>query len=230
MNSNTASASAAAAAVSEPQASTTAEDNINTTLEIEDDINAIVKESIELRRKADILSSVPDLIVVFDAVGHICYASQSTLDLFGLAKASDIEGRSFWDMVTSESRARIVAAFEDALAVELKDGCDSTPFACGEILPVHLVTRDEQGRQEVHMASFKGTACINGNKPECVCSLRLVANDTSDVVVSDYEDGKAKRNAGLLKRAAAPGNAAGAKRIRIDDASLNQISDGSVSK
>lgn len=231
MNSNT-------TAAPNPQVASANEETVNDILNDEEAIGEILRESIELRHKADILASVPDLIAAFDAAGHIHFASQSVLDFLGLDKASDIEGRSFWDLFTNKSRADIKAAFEDALAREVKEGEDSIFLADGMIMPVHLVTRDGQGRQEVHRASFKGTACLNSDVPECVCSLQLVANvdmqskqqNGGDVVVSDNQEGKAKSNFGSWKRIAAPSNTPGAKRVRIDDASFNQVSDESVSK
>ena len=206
---------------------------VNYTNEDDTAIKAMLQETIELRRKADIIRSLPDLIVAFDISGHIFFASQSVLEFIGLVKADEIEGKSFWDLFDARSKVLIQKSFDEALAAELKEeDDDSTPLDGGMPLNVRMVLQDEQGRIEAHQVSLKGTACVNNNVPECVCSLRLVGNvdtslDASKVVVSDHEEGKAKNDSALLKRNA---GAQAVHKRKFDDSSVNQVSDEGSSK
>ena len=142
-------------------------------------IDDLKDENVELRRKEQILRSIPDLIVVFDSSGCISFISHSVTRFINFT-AEELEDTSFWDRLTEESVRLIKSAFMDALAVKRHSDEDSTPLANGESMTVTLIPKkpkniegnvgedDNQGL----LVSLKGVVYFGEEYPECVCSIR----------------------------------------------------------
>ena len=142
-------------------------------------IDDLKDENVELRRKEQILRSIPDLIVVFDSSGCISFISHAVTRFVNYT-AEELEDTSFWDRLTVESVRLIKSAFMDALAVKRHSDEDSTPLANGESMTVTLIPKkendsdgnaggdDDQGL----LVSLKGVVHFGEDYPECVCSIR----------------------------------------------------------
>jgi PAS domain-containing protein len=82
-------------------------DNEDDVLESQEtaEVKHLLEENIELQRQVRILSSVPDVIVVFDLDGNINYTNSEDIK----------EIISFWDMLTPSSGSLIQTAITNAL-------------------------------------------------------------------------------------------------------------------
>jgi hypothetical protein len=129
--------------------------------------NDLKGENAELRRKEQILHSIPDLIVVFDASGRMPFVSRSVTELLDRT-VEELEETAFWDHLTADSVQSIKSAFIDALAVKRPPTEDATPLCGGDALTVQFA-KDEGGGARV---SLKGVVHFAGESPECVCSIR----------------------------------------------------------
>jgi PAS domain S-box-containing protein len=149
-------------------------------------IDDLKDENVELRRKEQILRSIPDLIVVFDSSGCISFISHSVTRFMNF-NAEELEDTSFWDRLTEESVRLIKSAFMDALAVKRHSDEDSTPLANGESMTVTLIPKKTKASEENArgdnglglLVSLKGVVHFGEEYPECVCSIRpegLAAN------------------------------------------------------
>jgi PAS domain-containing protein len=138
-------------------------------------IEELKEENDDLRRKEQILRSIPDLVVVFDSAGKLGFVSQSASNVLKVP-AVELEGTSFWDRLCDDSVRLLKAAFMDALAARLPDS-DQAPLGSG-IWELRLVDRDG----EHIIVSLNGMVHFAGEKPECVCSIRPCdgANDPID--------------------------------------------------
>mmetsp|Transcript_41667 Transcript_41667/g.88767 ORF Transcript_41667/g.88767 Transcript_41667/m.88767 type:complete len:522 (-) Transcript_41667:284-1849(-) len=137
-------------------------------------IEDLKDENLELRRKEQILRSIPDLIVVFDSSGCISFVSHSVTRFLDHS-AEELEDTSFWDLLTEDSVRLIKSAFMDALAVKRPPEEDSTLLANGGSITVKLVHKNSGGDEEEEdclMLSLKGVVHFTGESPECVCSIR----------------------------------------------------------
>ena len=65
-------------------------------------IEELKEENDDLRRKEQILRSIPDLIVVFDSSGLLWFVSES-VQRFLEFTAQELEGTSFWDRLCEDS-------------------------------------------------------------------------------------------------------------------------------
>lgn len=128
-------------------------------------IEELKEENDELRRKEQILKSIPDLIVVFDSAGKLWFVSHS-VNRFLNFTPSELEGSSFWDRLCDESVRLLKAAFMDALAAR-KNDMDTTPLGSG-VWELRLVDKD--GSHKV--VTLNGVVHFSGDAPECVCSIR----------------------------------------------------------
>lgn len=128
-------------------------------------IEELKEENDDLRRKEQILRSIPDLIVVFDSAGKLWFVSHSVCRFLDFSP-SDLEGTSFWDRLCDESVRLLKAAFMDALAARKKDK-DTAPLGSG-VWELRLVDRD--GSHKV--VTLNGVVHFCGDAPECVCSIR----------------------------------------------------------
>jgi PAS domain S-box-containing protein len=134
----------------------------------------LARENAALRRQVQILESIPDLAVAFNLDGPIYFASQSALDFLGLSCPEDIQGASFWDLVTYKSRILIQRELEEALNVHEEGGSESTALAGGSTLMVYVVIKEQGCDEESHLVSLKGVVHTNeGGEHTCICSIRL---------------------------------------------------------
>jgi hypothetical protein len=138
-------------------------------------IDDVTSENADLRRKVQILQSIPDLIVVFNSSGCISFVSQSVPDFLDMAD-QELEGTIFWDYLTADSVNLIKSAFMDALAVKRNPEDDSTVLCNGESLMVKLIDKD--GGEPI-TASMKGVVHFTDNAPECISSMRPLASPSS---------------------------------------------------
>ena len=102
-------------------------------------IEELKDENDELRRKEQILRSIPDLIVVFDSTGKLWFVSQSVSRFMSMT-AKELEGSSFWDRLCEDSVRLLKAAFMDSLAART-DHSDTAPLGSG-IWELRLVDKD----------------------------------------------------------------------------------------
>ncbi|KAL7476042.1 hypothetical protein ACHAW6_001928 [Cyclotella cf. meneghiniana] len=133
-------------------------------------IDDLTAENSDLRRKVQILQTIPDLIVVFDSSGCISFISQSVSTLLDMTN-QDLEGTSFWNCLAEDSVKLIKSAFMDALAEKRKLDDDPTPLSHGESMLVKLV---DKNTRETRAVSLKGVVHCTGVAPECVCSIRPI--------------------------------------------------------
>lgn len=141
-------------------------------------IDDLKDENVELRRKEQILRSIPDMIVVFDSSGCMSFVSHSVTSFLDFT-SEELENTSFWDLLTEDSVRLIKSVFMDALAVKRPPKEDSSPLANGESMTVTLLRRDgASGKQQQRagngglLVSLKGVVHFAGESPECVCSIR----------------------------------------------------------
>ena len=128
-------------------------------------IEELKEENDELRRKEQILKSIPDLIVVFDSAGRLGFVSHSVSRFIDFSPR-ELDGSSFWDRLCQDSVRLLKAAFMDALAAR-KNESDTTPLGAG-VWELRLVNKD--GSHKV--ITLNGVVHFSGDAPECVCSIR----------------------------------------------------------
>jgi len=128
-------------------------------------IEELKDENDELRRKEQILRSIPDLIVVFDSTGKLWFVSQSVSRFMSMT-ARELEGTSFWDRLCEDSVRLLKAAFMDSLAARVEDA-DTAPLGSG-IWELRLVDKDGSHK----LVTLNGVVHFSGDRPECVCSIR----------------------------------------------------------
>lgn len=135
-------------------------------------ISDLKDENLELRRKEQILQFLPDLIIVFDSSGLMPFVSSSVTRFLDYSP-EELEGASFWDLLTVDSVQLIKSAFMDALAVKRSQEEDSTPLCDGGSMTVELVDKDcDHDGGGGRLVSLKGVVHFAGESPECVCSIR----------------------------------------------------------
>jgi PAS domain S-box-containing protein len=122
-------------------------------------------ENDDLRRKEQILKSIPDLVVVFDSTGKLWFVSESVSTFVHYA-AHELEGTSIWDLLCGDSVRLLKAAFMDSLAAR-RDGSETAPLGNG-FWELRLVDRD--GNHKI--VTLNGVVHFAGERPECVCSIR----------------------------------------------------------
>ncbi|KAL7461824.1 hypothetical protein ACHAXS_002225 [Conticribra weissflogii] len=170
-------------------------------------IEELKDENQELRRKEQILRSIPDLIVVFDSSGNMSFVSQSITRFLDF-EPHELENSSFWDRLDHDSVRLIKAAFMDALAVKRTPDEDSTPLSNGDSISVRLIERDGN-RDGGKLVSLKGVVHFAGDSPECVCSIRpedrAKGANVSNNKVSKTSTSKTSLQARREQRAAAAG-------------------------
>ncbi|KAL3802608.1 hypothetical protein HJC23_011932 [Cyclotella cryptica] len=140
-------------------------------------VDNLISENAELKRQVQILEAVPDLVVAFEFSGRIFFASQSLLECLGLNKPEEVEGTLLWEWITEDSISLLRTAFADALEEKVRSQGDSAPLAGGNALLIHFYVKDEQGCDESILVSLKGVVHVDGDVPECVCSIRTIPAD-----------------------------------------------------
>jgi len=128
-------------------------------------IEELKEENDELRRKEQILKSIPDLVVVFDSSGKLWFVSHSVSRFLDFSPL-ELDGSSFWDRLCDESVRLLKAAFMDALAAR-KEETDTIPLGSG-VWELRLVDKD--GSHKV--VTLNGVVHFSGDTPECVCTIR----------------------------------------------------------
>lgn len=128
-------------------------------------IEELNRENDDLRRKEQILCSIPDLVLVFDSAGKLWFVSQSVSNLLDYSP-TELEGTSLWERLCDESVRLLKSAFMDALAAR-KLGSETTPLGSGVW---ELRMQDKDGRYK--WVALNGVVHFSGDAPECVCSIR----------------------------------------------------------
>jgi PAS domain-containing protein len=128
-------------------------------------IEELKEENDDLRRKEQILKSIPDLVVVFDSSGKLWFVSQSVSRFLDFS-ARELEGTSFWNRLCDDSVRLLKAAFMDSLAARNADS-DTAPLGSG-FWELRLVDRDGSNK----IVTLNGVVHFAGDRPECVCSIR----------------------------------------------------------
>jgi len=135
-------------------------------------IEELNKENDELRRKEQILRSIPDLVLVFDSAGKLWFVSHS-VNHFLKYTPTELEGTSLWDRLCDESVRLLKSAFMDALAARTVDS-ETTPLGSGVW---ELRMQDKDGTHK--WVVLNGVVHFSGDAPECVCSIRPRDRPTS---------------------------------------------------
>lgn len=130
-------------------------------------IEELKDENDDLRRKEQILKSIPDLVVVFDSSGKLWFVSQS-VNRFIDYTSRELEGTSFWNRLCDDSVRLLKAAFMDSLAGRSPES-DTVPLGVG-FWDVSLIDRDGS----LKTVSLNGVVHFAGDRPECVCCIRPV--------------------------------------------------------
>lgn len=128
-------------------------------------IEELKEENDELRRKEQILRSIPDLIVVFDSSGKLGFVSPSVSRFIDMTP-DELVGTSFWDRLCESSVRLLKSAFMDALAAKKSDS-DTCPLGSG-VWDLRLVDKDSS----YALVSLNGVVHFSGEAPECVCCIR----------------------------------------------------------
>lgn len=128
-------------------------------------IEELKEENDDLRRKEQILKSLPDLVVVFDSSGKLGFVSHSVDRLLHFT-STELEGTSFWDRLCEESVRLLKAAFMDSLATR-EVGSDTAPLGSG-VWELRLVDKDKTQK----LVALNGVVHFAGDRPECVCTIR----------------------------------------------------------
>jgi PAS domain S-box-containing protein len=208
-------------------------------------IEELKEENDDLRRKEQILRSIPDLIVVFDSAGKLWFVSRS-VSRFLEASSDELEGTSFWECLCEDSVRLLKAAFMDALAAR-KPGMDTTPLGEG-VWELRLLDRDGTNK----VVTLNGVVHFSGDAPECVCSIRprdeecqqLAAQSTStndchsqrprvriephQSVINNSDNGSVRFARGKASIAAAPAKHAGASNGGMSAARISDPDSGSA--
>lgn len=141
-------------------------------------IEELKEENDDLRRKEQILKSIPDLVVVFDSSGKLWFVSQS-VNRFLDFTSRELEGSSFWTRLCDDSVRLLKAAFMDSLAARNAES-DTAPLGSG-FWELRLVDRD--GTQKI--VTLNGVVHFAGDRPECVCSIRPQENLSTQNTTSE---------------------------------------------
>lgn len=133
-------------------------------------IEELKEENDDLRRKEQILRSIPDLIVMFNSAGILGFVSHSVSTFLDF-KPEELEGTSFWHRLCDESVRLLKAAFMDALAARTPQ-MNTAPLGDG-LWEIRL--RNKDGSQK--LVTLNGVVHFSGRDPECVCSIRPNQDD-----------------------------------------------------
>ena len=129
------------------------------------------EENDSLRRKEQILRSIPDLVVVFDSSGKLWFVSESVSRFLDFT-VDELEGTSFWNRLCDDSVRLLKAAFMDSLAA--RQGDAETASLGSGTWELRLVDKD--GTRKV--VTLHGVVHFAGDRPECVCSIRPSGDTT----------------------------------------------------
>jgi PAS domain S-box-containing protein len=141
-------------------------------------IEELKEENDDLRRKEQILGSIPDLIVVFDSSGEVSFVSESVSMFLGMT-VDELEGTSFWDRLCEESVRLLKAAFMHSLAAREPEA-DTVSLGSG-VWELRLVDKD--GNHKI--VTMNGVVHFAGDRPECVSSIRPLDAKTAEARASN---------------------------------------------
>uniref|UniRef100_A0A7S2YS82 PAS domain-containing protein n=1 Tax=Entomoneis paludosa TaxID=265537 RepID=A0A7S2YS82_9STRA len=180
-------------------------------------IEELKDENDELRRKEQILKSIPDLVVVFDSTGKLWFVSQS-ISRFIQYEASELEGRSFWERLCPDSVRQLKAAFMDSLAAR-ESHTDTVPLGAG-LWDLRLLDKD--GTPVT--VTLNGVVHFAGERPECVCCIR--PKDSSALPSDEEERPRAvQRQAMVSDESTALAGAQVAEKVKAQGRDAIRISD-----
>jgi PAS domain S-box-containing protein len=128
-------------------------------------MDELKEENDDLRRKEQILKSIPDLILVFDSTGKLGFVSKSVSRILCFS-SEQLEGTSIWERMCEDSVRLLKAAFMDSLAARQPDS-DTAALGSG-LWELRLVDLD--GGHKI--VTMNGVVHFAGERPECVCSIR----------------------------------------------------------
>ncbi|GAX23961.1 hypothetical protein FisN_26Lh018 [Fistulifera solaris] len=166
-------------------------------------IEELKEENDGLRRKEQILRSIPDLVVVFDSSGKLWFVSES-VERFLSFTASELEGTSFWDRLSPESVRILKAAFMDSLAAR-EEVSDTVQLGAG-VWELELVDKSNVNKR----VSLNGVVHFAGDRPECVCSIRPLDNPrVDDTTTIEAAKAPKRRKRGDATRISDSGNSSG---------------------
>jgi len=171
------------------------------------------EENDELRRKALILRSIPDLVVVFDSTGKLLFVSHS-VGRFLQFTAEELENTSIWDRLCDDSVRLLKAAFMDSLAARDQDN-ETAPLGSG-FWQLRLVDKD--GSRKV--ITMNGVVHFAGDRPECVCSIRPSDDHSNEGEDSSGDDSKESTEAAATastKKSASTSGGTGKKKSASED-------------
>lgn len=138
-------------------------------------IEELKEENDDLRRKEQILRSIPDLVIVFDTAGTLVFVSPSVMNVLEFSP-DELVNTSFWNRLCDDSVRLLKAAFMDALANRKQDE-DTSPLGTGLF---EVKVKDKNGIF-IHV-TLNGVVNFAGETPECVCSIRPLKSSSPDVV------------------------------------------------
>lgn len=138
-------------------------------------IEELKEENDDLRRKEQILRSIPDLVIVFDTAGTIVFVSPSVVNVLDFSP-TELVNTSFWSRLCEDSVRLLKAAFMDALANRKIDQ-DTSPLGSGLF---EIKVKDKHG--VFNYVSLNGVVHFTGETPECVCSIRPLKSSSPDLV------------------------------------------------
>jgi PAS domain S-box-containing protein len=151
-------------------------------------MDELQEENKDLRRKDQILRAIPDLIVVFDSAGKIWFVSESVSMFLGIS-ANELEGTSFWHRLCDDSVRLLKAAFMDSLAAREPES-DTVSLGKG-VWELRLFDKDGGNK----MVTLNGIVHFAGDRPECVCSIRKVSDESVEAKAStEAAEAVKKRN------------------------------------
>jgi PAS domain S-box-containing protein len=150
-------------------------------------IEELKEENDGLRRKEQILRSIPDLVVVFDSSGKLWFVSESVSKFLDFT-ADELEGTSFWNRLCDDSVRLLKAAFMDSLAARQQDA-ETASLGSG-IWELRLVDKD--GNRKV--VTLHGVVHFAGERPECVCSIRPLDDTTTTTTMVHRNDTGARHD------------------------------------
>lgn len=138
-------------------------------------IEELKEENDDLRRKEQILRSIPDLVIVFDTAGTLVFVSPSVINVLEFSP-DELLNTSFWNRLCDDSVRLLKAAFMDALANREQDE-DTSPLGTGLF---EVKVKDKNGIF-IHV-TLNGVVNFAGETPECVCSIRPLKSSSRNAV------------------------------------------------
>lgn len=144
-------------------------------------IEELKEENDDLRRKEQILRSIPDLVIVFDATGTLVFVSPSVANVLDFSP-DELVNTSFWNRLCEDSVRLLKAAFMDALANRKIDE-DTSPLGSGLF---EIKVKDKNGA--FNYVTLNGVVNFTGETPECVCSIRPLKSFSIDAVEKNSEE------------------------------------------